>query len=75
VTARAVTALYELDERIRKESQGASSLDDVVRALAASPDPLGTPRLREAAEQAARADLSDWFDRADLASPGPGAGG
>jgi predicted metalloprotease with PDZ domain len=71
VTARAVTLLYELDERIRKESQGASSLDEVVRALAASPDPLSTPRLREAAEQAARADLASWFDRPELAAPGP----
>jgi len=71
VTARAVILLYELDERIRKESQGASSLDEVVRALAASPEPLSTSRLREAAERAAGEDLSGWFDRPELAAPGP----
>lgn len=70
VTARAVLLLHELDERIRKASQGASSLDDVVRALAASPGPLSTQRLREAAEQAAGESLAGWFDRPELAAPG-----
>ena len=66
VTARAVGWLHELDARIRKQSQGAASLDDVVRALAASPDALSTERLREEAERVAGGSLASWFDRPEL---------
>jgi hypothetical protein len=71
VTARAATLLHDLDERIRRHSQGAASLDAVVRVLAALPEPLSTQRLREASEQAAGVSLEGWFDRPELATPVP----
>lgn len=47
VTARAVGVLRETDQRIRKASGGARSLDDVVRVLAAENKPVTRKRFDE----------------------------
>ncbi len=66
VTARAVTVLGALDREISEASDGARSLDDVVRLLAQEGEPLSTEGLRVAAEEVAGASLEGFFRRQGL---------
>jgi hypothetical protein len=60
-TARAVTVLRELDQKIREATHDAKSLDDVVRLLVAERGILTTERVQRASEQVAGQDLSAFF--------------
>ncbi len=63
-TAAAVLALRALDAELREVSGGASSLDDVVRALhEGGPAAITTDRFRAVCEQVARRPLEDFFQR------------
>ncbi|MGH8495644.1 MAG: hypothetical protein ACREVN_05880 [Gammaproteobacteria bacterium] len=53
ITARAVLVMRGLDEEIRDETDGDESLDDVVREIAESEQPVDLERLREIAEEVA----------------------
>jgi hypothetical protein len=66
VAARGVGLLRELDARIRRATDDAKSLDDVVRALASSPDAISLARFRSIAEDVAGTPLSAFFDRPEL---------
>jgi hypothetical protein len=61
VTARAVAVMRHLDERLRKRSAGKASLDDALRLLQESYEPLTTQRFRSMCEQVAGGDLGDFF--------------
>lgn len=62
VTARAVGIFGALDDEIHDATDGAKSLDDVVRALAAqSPGEVSRALLRREAARAAGTDLGDFF--------------
>ncbi|HET6303716.1 MAG TPA: hypothetical protein VFG80_02965 [Myxococcota bacterium] len=61
--ARAASALTALDRELRTRSQGARSLDDVVRDLVARREPLTSGRLRAAAERVNGAPLAAFFRR------------
>jgi hypothetical protein len=63
VTARAVTVLHALDREIRDGSQGARSLDDVVRILVQQSGEVTTQRLRLIAEDLSGRDLAAFFRR------------
>jgi hypothetical protein len=60
-TARALTALRELDRQIRDATHGAKSLDDVARALAQEGGTVTTKRVEELSEHVAGKDLSAFF--------------
>jgi len=69
VTARSVGLLRELGEEINRASAGRKSLDDVVRALAESPDPISLAHFRAVSEGVAGASLAPFFERRVLAPP------
>jgi hypothetical protein len=62
-TARAVTVLRALDREIRDGSQGARSLDDVVRILYQQGGEVTSERLRRLAEDLSGRSLSAFFKR------------
>jgi len=62
ITARAVTILHALDERIREATEGARSLDDVLRRLAVERDEVTEKRFREIASDVAGQNLDGFFD-------------
>jgi predicted metalloprotease with PDZ domain len=66
VSARAVGLLRELDAEIRAASDGERNLDDVVRALVGSPEPVSLAHFRELCEGVAGAGLDDFFARREL---------
>lgn len=66
VTARAVGLLRELDEEIRAVTDGARSLDDVVREIVRSPDEVSLTRFRALCEEVAGSPLEDFFSRREL---------
>ncbi len=61
VTARAVTALHDLDEMIRGATEDETSLDDLVARMVAERIPLTTDGLRAHAEAATGRDLGSFF--------------
>jgi hypothetical protein len=62
VTDRAVVVLHGLDALIRQRTDGAASLDDVLRRFVRREDEPVTPRaLREHAEAVAGSSLDDFF--------------
>ncbi len=61
--ARAVTVLRSLDGEIRERTAGARSLDDVVRELTRSGEPLTNDAFRAAAEKVCELDLAGFFRR------------
>jgi hypothetical protein len=63
--SRAITLLYRLDSTLKSATGGSKSLDDVLRELAASRDPLETSDLRAISERIAQRELPDIFDVAD----------
>ncbi|MGH0031084.1 MAG: hypothetical protein ACQGVC_14915 [Myxococcota bacterium] len=63
VTARAVVALRALDAEIRERSEGAHSLDEVVRRLTAQRDPVTTASLGDAVLEATGLDLGAFLRR------------
>jgi hypothetical protein len=67
VSARAVGLLRELDAELRRGSDDARSLDDVVRELVADPQAISLERFRSVSERVAGRDLSTFFDRRELA--------
>jgi hypothetical protein len=71
--ARAASVLAALDRELRARSEGARSLDDVVRDLAARREPLTPERLRAAAERVNGASLAGFFRR--WVSPASAAAG
>lgn len=75
VTARAVTVLHDLDERIRRRSGGLKSLDDVLRALAASRQPVTTDRFRRLVERATGLGFRTFFRKYVPAPPRDEVGG
>lgn len=67
VTNRAVTVLHALDDEIRSASDGANTLDHVVRALVQEPSrEVSRDLLRTEAERAAGHTLDAFFERHDL---------
>lgn len=54
ITARAVGKLRKIDQEIRSSSDGANSLDDVVRALASDDGPVTRERFDELVARASR---------------------
>ena len=75
VTARAVSALHELDGTIREATDGEYSLDDLVEQMSAERVPVTTDGLRAHAEGLTGRDLGSFFaalprDR-DLATTQP----
>jgi hypothetical protein len=67
ITARAVTLFHELDREIRDETDGAKSLDDVVRALVAQPSrKVSRDLLRREVKRIAGDDLDRVFGRHPL---------
>ncbi|MBI2373927.1 MAG: hypothetical protein HYV07_08010 [Deltaproteobacteria bacterium] len=60
-TARAVLVLAGLDKEIRRATNGARSLDDLVRELVAHPRPLSTEDFRRLAESIAGRSFESWF--------------
>jgi hypothetical protein len=62
LTARAVMILYQLDTRIREATEGARSLDDVLRRLAVERDEVTEQRFREIAADVAGQELDDVFE-------------
>lgn len=62
-TARAVTVLHALDRVIREGSDGARSLDDVVRILFQQGGEVTTERLRRIAEDLSGRELEAFFRR------------
>ena len=60
-TARAADVLRRLDRHIRGETQDRKSLDDVLRALVATPQPITTEGFRKTAEQATGVKLDRFF--------------
>lgn len=69
VTARAVGLLRELGDEIRRVSAGHKSLDDVLRALAESGQPISLAHFRSISETVAGSSLATFFDRRELAPP------
>jgi hypothetical protein len=69
VTARSVGLLLELGEEIKRASNGTKGLDDVVRALAESPEAISLAHFRAIAESVAGASLAPFFERGVLAPP------
>lgn len=69
VTARATTALHELDQEIRKETAGQKSLDDVLKAMISAPETWTTTRFRDVSEGATGVHLESFFQRW---APNPG---
>lgn len=65
VAARGVVLLRELDAQIRRATDGAKNLDDVVRALVASPDAISLARFRSVTESVA-GPLPAFFARPEL---------
>lgn len=64
VTARAVSVMRAIDAEIRAATNGARSLDDVVKALVASPPaPITTQRFAALASEAAGRDLRPLLRR------------
>ncbi|MBM4269789.1 MAG: hypothetical protein FJ144_24835 [Deltaproteobacteria bacterium] len=61
VAARGAVVLAALDARIRKETDGDKSLDDVVRALEKDRAAVTTARFREIAESVAGVSLAEFF--------------
>ncbi|MFI5315985.1 MAG: hypothetical protein ACHQ6T_09795, partial [Myxococcota bacterium] len=60
-TARAVTVLHELDQKIRAATKDAKSLDDVARILVKEGGVLTTDRVQRASERVCGQDLSAFF--------------
>jgi len=60
-TARALTVLRTLDQRIREATHDAKSLDDVLRILVAEGGTLTTDRVQRAAERVSGQDLAAFF--------------
>ena len=60
VTARAVTIFHALDQRLRDESDGVRSLDDVLRALQRDPDAVEPQRFRLLIAEVAGRDPSEF---------------
>jgi hypothetical protein len=61
--AKAVVAMIEIDEAIRSATEGANSLDEVVRILTEADEPVTTQGFRAAAEGVAGRELSAVFER------------
>jgi len=61
MTARAVMILYALDAEIREATEGARSLDDVLRRLAVERDEVTEERFRAIAEEVAGQSLESFF--------------
>lgn len=61
--AKAVVVLMEIDSGIREASEGAASLDEVVRRLASQKQAVTTALFRETVEAVAGRDLAEIFDR------------
>jgi len=66
VTARAVGLLRELDGEIRAATDGARSLDDVMRELTRSNEAVSLAHFREICEEVAGTSLADFFSRREL---------
>lgn len=60
-TARAVTVLHTLDQKIREATQEKKSLDDVLRSLVAEGGVLTTERMQKTSEQVSGQDLAEFF--------------
>jgi len=60
-TARAVTVLRALDQRIREATDRTRSLDDVARLLVREGGTVSTARVQELAQQVSGQDLSAFF--------------
>jgi D-serine deaminase-like pyridoxal phosphate-dependent protein len=60
-TARAVTVLRALDQRIRDATDQTRSLDDVARLLVREGGTVTTARVQEIAQQVSGQDLSGFF--------------
>ncbi|MCX5740064.1 MAG: hypothetical protein NTZ61_16520, partial [Proteobacteria bacterium] len=67
--AHAVTLLRELDQQLRRFSDGRNSLDDVVRALVEAPEAISLAHFRAVSERIAGHDLAGFFDRSVLEPP------
>jgi predicted metalloprotease with PDZ domain len=63
-TARAVVLLEEIDERIREETEGASSLDQVLAALVAERTVLDRTTLLDLIQKTSGVDVTAVLDRA-----------
>jgi hypothetical protein len=61
LTARAVTILYALDAKIRDATDGARSLDDVLRRLAVERNEVTEERFRTISEEVAGVNLERFF--------------
>lgn len=66
--------LYALDQAIRRRTDGARSLDDAVRALAAEGGTLTTARFLRAVNRAAGTDFTAFFRRHVLRGEPPSEG-
>lgn len=66
IAARGVGLLRELDLQIRRATDDARTLDDVVRALASSPQAISLVHFRSVAESVAGKPLPAFFDRPEL---------
>ena len=62
-TAKAALTLRRLDEVIRDSTQGAKTLDDVLRAFANAPGTYSTSTLQTIAEEVAGHSLQAFFDQ------------
>ena len=60
-TARAVTVLHALDQKIRESTQEKKSLDDVLRILVAEGGVLTTERMQKTSEQVSGQNLAEFF--------------
>jgi hypothetical protein len=67
VSARAVGLLRDLDAEIRAATGGARNLDDVVRALVGSSEPVSLDRFRSVCERVTGSEFSAFFGRSELA--------
>jgi hypothetical protein len=67
IAARSVGLLRELDAELRRATGDQKSLDDVVRALVASREPISLAHFRAVAEGVAGVPLAAFFDRRELA--------
>lgn len=67
VTARAVGLLVDLDQRIREATDGAKSLDDVVRRLVDSNQAISLDHFRDIVTDVAGQPLDTFFSRRELA--------
>jgi RNA polymerase sigma factor (sigma-70 family) len=73
ITARSVGLLLDLDQEIRRATDGARGLDDVLRAMVESPEEVTLASFRKLCEQTAGTDLSRFFGRRELRPSSPPA--